>query len=65
VGGVIELFLEALDAPPPGWSGRRRFIAHQLIRMAVEGLTFVLIVAALLGCILLVSASTDTLPGPR
>jgi len=59
---VIELFLEALDAPPPGWSGRRRFIAQQLVRMAVEGLTFVLVIAALLGCVLLVAASTDTLP---
>jgi hypothetical protein len=62
---VIELFLEALDAPPPGWSGRGRFIALQLVRMVVEGLTFVLIVAALLGCLVLVAAATDTLPGPR
>jgi len=59
---VINLFLEALDAPPPGWSGRRRFIALQLVRMAVEGLTFVLVLAALLGCVLLVWAAT--LPEP-
>ena len=38
---MIQLFLEALDVPPAGWSGRRRFIAVQLARMAVEGLVFV------------------------
>jgi hypothetical protein len=57
-----QLFLEALDAPQPGWPGRRRFIALQLVRMAVEGAVFVLVLAALLGCVLLVAAATDTLP---
>lgn len=60
---MIQLFLEALDAPQPGWPGRRRFIAQQLVRMAVEGLTFVLVIAALLACVLLVWAAT--LPAPR
>ena len=59
---MIDLFIEALDAPQPGWPGRRRFIARQLVRMVVEGLTFVLVLAALLGCLLLVAAATDTLP---
>ena len=59
---MIELFLEALDAPPPGWSGRRRFIAQQLVRMVVEGAVFVLAVVALLGCVLLVWAAS--LPAP-
>ena len=62
---MIELFLEALDVPQPGWPGRRRFIARQLVRMVVEGLTFVLLIAAVLGCVLLVAAATDTLPGPQ
>jgi len=59
---ALALFLEAMDAPPPGWTGRRRYIVLQLARMAIEGLVFVVIVLALLGCVLLVAAATDTLP---
>lgn len=59
---MIQLFLEALDVPPPGWTGRRRFIVRQLWRMAVEGLVFLLAMAALIGCVLMVAAATDSLP---
>lgn len=46
---MIDLFLEAIGAPAPGWPGRRRYIAGQLWRMAVEGAVFLLVIAALLG----------------
>lgn len=59
---MIRLFLEALDVPPPGWSGRRRFIAGQLVRMAVEGLVFVLLMVAFVALIVMVAAATDSLP---
>lgn len=62
---MFDLFLEALDVPRPGWPGRRRYIAGQLWRMAVEGVTFTLIVVALLGCVLLTAAAMDVLPVPR
>lgn len=61
---MIALFLEAIDAPQPGWPGRRRYIARQLFRMTVEGTVFLLALVALLGCVLLVAAATDTLPVP-
>lgn len=50
------------DLPRRGWPGRRRAIARELLHGTVELITFLLIVAALLGCVLLVAASTDTLP---
>lgn len=59
---MIGLFLEAIAAPQPGWPGRREYIARQLVRMTVEGLVFVLFLAALLGSVLLVAAATDALP---
>jgi len=58
---VIGFLLEALDVPRPGWPSRRRFIAQQLVRLVVEGLFFIAFVAAILGCVLLVAAATDTL----
>lgn len=59
-----ELFLEAINAPAPGWPGRRRYIAGQLWRMLVEGLAFVLVVAAFTGLTVIVYFALD-MPVPR
>ena len=59
---MIDLIFEALDVPPAGSPGRRRFIARQLWRLTVEGLVFLLALAAIFACLVLVAASTDSLP---
>ena len=48
-----DIFLEAINAPAPGWPGRRRYIAGQVWRMFIEGLAFVLVIAAFLGAIVI------------
>jgi hypothetical protein len=54
---VIAFILEAIEAPAPGWPGRRGYIARQLLRALVEGLVFVLALVGLLGCVVLVWAA--------
>jgi hypothetical protein len=61
----VNIILEALDVPPAGWSGRRRFVAVQLARMAVEGLVFVLLVGGIAALLVTLGAAADALPGPR
>ena len=42
---------EFITVPPPGWRGRNRYIARQLLHMAWEGFVFVLLIVALLGAV--------------
>ncbi len=51
------------DLPRPGWPGRRRAIARRLLEVAVQVVTFVLVLIALLGLIVIVWAAS--LPAPR
>lgn len=58
---MFDLFLEAINAPAPGWPGRRRYIAGQLWRMAVELVAFVLVVVTFCGVTVMVAAAMDVL----
>ena len=49
------------DLPREGWPGRRTAIARHLFRAAVEGVMFVLILAAFCGVLVMVAAATDAL----
>lgn len=49
---------EFLDVPAPGWPGRRRAIARQLLAMLAEGLVFLLILGALLGLVVVTYVAT-------
>ena len=56
---TLDEFLPGI--PKPGWPGRRRAIARELLRVAWEGLFFVLFLISLLGIVLLVAAGMDVL----
>lgn len=53
---------EFLELPQPGWPGRRRAIALELLKMLLEGIVFLLVIGAFCGYALVAWASIAPAP---